>query len=72
MQNRDDRDTPHKHDEDINTDSAKEIIEKEKLIDPGNEHRHDTVKEKGLNKENSDKQPPEPEGDAIDDGQKPG
>jgi hypothetical protein len=52
-------------------DSAKEILEKEKLIDPGNKHRHDAATEKGLNKENSDKQPPEPEGDAIDDGQKP-
>lgn len=59
----------HKHDADNGNDSH-EILQKEKLIDRGNEHKHDAAKESALNKEHADQLPPEPEGDGIDDGQK--
>lgn len=39
-------DTRSKHDADSGNDSSNELLQKEKLIDPGNEHSHHTGHER--------------------------
>ncbi len=61
--------THHNHNAQSGNNSTNKILQKEKLLDPGNEHKDDTL-ESGLNKKDNPETLPA-EGDAIDDGQKP-
>jgi hypothetical protein len=49
--NEDVEETRRKHDADSGNDSTNEILQKEKLIDPGNEHTHHSNREEGAAKD---------------------